>query len=144
MAESWGWWLQAFNSLAETRILRSTTELVHLNCCPKRLVARGHPSPGLLEICSPTWLSYRDLCAIPKHAADPGSGGIQTHTGVWAFEGARQEPSSTGAEGEGTWALPAVTREASAKVWEQKQSGKCSWQLFLGLHGYEVTFMPIT
>lgn len=47
-------------------------------------------------------------------------------------------------EGEGTWEPLAVTAEGfSAEVREWERSGKCSWQLCLGLQGYEVNFMPI-
>lgn len=50
MAESWGWWLQVFNNLPESRILSWAGLSQH--SCPKMLVTPAHPSPGLLEICS--------------------------------------------------------------------------------------------
>lgn len=71
--------------------------------------------------------------------------GYKLAQGSRCGEGVKQKPFTTGAEAEETWGPPAVTTEGfSAKVWEQESLGKCSWQLCLGLHGYEVTFMPIT
>lgn len=71
--------------------------------------------------------------------------GYKLAQGLGCREGVRQELSNAGAEGEGTWGPPAVTTEGfSAEIWERERSPKCSCQLCLGLHGYEVTFMPIT
>lgn len=154
MAGSWGWWLQAFNNLAESRILSSAAGLVHLST----VVPRGWwlgDIPHLGSWRSALWHGYpggthpRWTCVEPVRYQNL----LETFSWVGyklaqrsgCGEGAKQEPYNAGAEGEGTWGPPAATTEGfSAEVWEQERSGKCSWQLCLGLHGYEATFMPIT
>lgn len=154
MAESWRWRIQAFNNLAESRILSSTAGLGCLNT----VVPRGWWPGDIPQLASwrsapqhgcPGGTHPRGTCVEPAWSQNLLETlswvGHKLVQGLERGEGVRQEPSNAGAEGEGTWGSPAATTEGfSAKVWEWERSGKRSWQLCLGLHGYEATFMPIT